>query len=192
LFPRPLTRPLEPRHDLHMRRKEKLIDGGHLRELVAAVEQDTGVPRQRARIAGDRNHRGYSRCRKRVRLRRCAFPRRIEHDGIEPVELFRAEWPPEEIAHLHIDRFEALRVGSSAPHCLYRERIVVDRRHAGALGKAQCKRSSPLHSGLRPAWRARSRPRASLAGKLPEAARGLHGRCVASARRVARSSRHDG
>jgi hypothetical protein len=126
-----------------MGRIKKLIDRADAHEAVAAVDQDTGIPRQCRGIAGDRDDRRCGASRKRTRLRLGALPGRIEHDGIERLELIWAQGAAKKVAHVAFRRLETRRSLGSSLQGGDRWCIMVRCVHASALRKAQRKWSNP-------------------------------------------------
>jgi hypothetical protein len=95
---------LEMRDQFHVPGEKELIDRGHLREAITALEEDAGVAREASRIAGDGSHFRNAGCCKLARLRLCTLPRRIEHDCFERFEFGAPQRIPKQITLLRRDR----------------------------------------------------------------------------------------
>ena len=97
-----------------MRGVAELVDRRDALDLVAAVDQDFRVARERRDVAGDRNHRRNPARRELARI--CALralPRRIEHDRIVVAQLLRHQRPAKQVARLGVDRLQSGRRGRS-------------------------------------------------------------------------------
>ena len=125
-----------------------------------------------------------------------ALARRIEHHGVEALELGRHQRAAEQVARLGLDRLEAVVVGGRALQRRDRSRIVVRRGDARAFGEPQRERpdagrtdrrlSCALPNAPPPAAPAPPRRPRSPAGTRPAAARPARGpSCTVGAARCA-------
>ena len=168
----------EPRDDFDMRRVAELIDRRDRREPVAAVDQKAHVARERRRIARHRDDDRHAARGELARLRLRALARRIEHDGVEVVELRRTKRILEQIAPLDLDRLEAGGGRGGALERGERRFVVVDRGDARAVRRAAARtgrcRQNRSATFLAPA-QAASTSRASAASPSAVACRNAAG-----------------
>ena len=78
----------------------ELIHRRYRFEPIPAIEQQSGVAREGRRIARHRDDSGNGAFRKLARLRLGALTRRIEHQGIDALELLRHQRPAKQVARL--------------------------------------------------------------------------------------------
>ena len=90
----------EQRNQLDMRRPEELVDRHQFLQPVSAVLQGARVAREAAGIAGAIDDPRHLRAGEFGDLRGGARARRIEHDGVEGVELLRHQRIAEQVAAL--------------------------------------------------------------------------------------------
>src|SRR3569833_3054890 len=101
--------PLESSTELNMRRPQDLVYGGHRPDAVAPVEQDSCVTREAVGVTGDIGKPRHLRPRQLPRLRLGPGAWRVEHHGIELVQLQRRQRRLEQVAALGGDGLQALR-----------------------------------------------------------------------------------
>jgi hypothetical protein len=103
--------PREARHQFDMRGVAELVDWRDALDLVAAVDQDPGIARERRDIAGYRNHRGYPAGGELGHLRLRALTRRVEHHRIVIAQFLRHQRPAKQVARFRLDRLQSGRRG---------------------------------------------------------------------------------
>ena len=118
----------QPRDDLDMGRMAELVDRRDRGEPIAAVDQHARVARKRRRIARHRDHERHGAVGELARLRLRALTRRIEHHGVEALELLRDQRPAEQVARCGLDRLQALRRAGRLLERGDRAGVVIERR----------------------------------------------------------------
>ena len=78
-----------------------------------------------------------------MRLRERALPRRIEHHGVEWLELWLGERPAVEVASFGRNRFQAGGRLGGCPERGDRAGVAIRRRHPGPFRQPQRKRADP-------------------------------------------------